>query len=84
MVDKLDLVLNSIKDLKTSHGKRLDKIDENLKDHMRRTELLENRVDVLEEPRKALKFIKTSSVWISSILGVIWIATLIAGKYFEL
>ena len=49
MTDKLDLVLESIKDLKDSHGKRLDKIDDNLEDHMLRCDLLEKKDDKIEE-----------------------------------
>ena len=71
MTDKLDLVLDRIEDLKSSHGDRLDKIDENLGEHMKRTEMLEDRVEKLELPGKVLKFIKQSALWIGSILGVI-------------
>lgn len=82
MADKIDLVIQRIDDLKESSDKRLDLIDANLAEHMRRTDVLEQlhrdnqtRIQHLEEPRKALLLIKNVLIYISvttgSILGVL-------------
>ena len=80
MKDKIDLVIKLIEEQKGSTDKRLDSIDDNLREHMRRTDVLEDlhrdnqiRIQTLEEPRKALVFIKKSALWISSISGAILI-----------
>lgn len=72
MADKLDLLIDRIQDMKDANNTRLDSIDENLREHMRRTEILEVRVDDLEEPKKALKWIKGCALWVGAILGVTW------------
>ena len=71
MVDKLDLVLHRIDDMKDSHARRLDSIDENLLNHMKRTELLENRVDKLEIPVKSLKWLKYVILYLAAVAGII-------------
>ena len=78
MADKIDLVLHRIEDLKESTDKRLDSIDVNLAEHMRRTNVLEDlhrdnqlRLDVLEQPRKALLLLKTIVLYIAAIVGAI-------------
>jgi len=78
MADKTDIILQRIDDLKDSTDSRLDSIDTNLAEHMRRTDVLENlhrdnqvRIESLEEPRKALKFIKNVTLYIAAIAGAI-------------
>lgn len=80
MKDKIDLVIKLIEEQKGSTDKRLDSIDDNFREHMRRTDVLEDlhrdnqiRIQTLEEPRKALVFIKKSALWISAISGAILI-----------
>jgi len=80
MKDKIDLVIKLIEEQKGSTDKRLDSIDDNLREHMRRTDVLEDlhrdnqiRIQTLEEPRKALALIKKSALWISAISGAILI-----------
>lgn len=41
-MDKLDLIVDKIDDLKNNHKERLDRIDANLAEHMRRTDILED------------------------------------------
>lgn len=76
MVTKEDLILQRIDDLKESTDQRLDSIDTNLAEHMRRTDVLEKlhrdnqvRIESLEEPRKALAFIKNSVLYVAAICG---------------
>ena len=78
MSDKLDLVIDRIDDLKEATNDRLDSIDENLREHMRRTAVLEDlhidnqiRINKLEEPKKALLMLKSMVLYISSIAGAI-------------
>ena len=87
MKDKLDLVIKLIEESKDSTESRLDSIDVNLAEHMRRTDVLENlhrdnqdRISILEEPRKALKLIKTSALWVTSISGAVLIISKLFGK----
>ena len=87
MKDKMDLIIARIDDLKDSSNNRLDSIDTNLAEHMRRTDGLENlhrdnqdRISILEEPRKALKLIKTTALWLSAISGAILIIIRLFGK----
>ena len=74
MSDKIDLVVARIEDLKESTEKRLDSIDNNLAQHMRRTDILEKlhmdnqtRIESLEEPKKALKFLKEVVIYVAAI-----------------
>jgi len=80
MKDKMDLIIARIDDLKDSSNDRLDSIDVNLAEHMRRTDVLEDlhrdnqsRISTLEEPRKALELIKKSALWLSAISGAVLI-----------
>ena len=77
-MDKLDLIVDKIEDLKDSHDHRLDSIDDNLREHMRRTDALESlhidnqtRINVLEETPKALRKVKTWAISISGFGGAI-------------
>ena len=76
MADKIDLVIQRIDDLKDNTADRLDSIDSNLAEHMRRTDVLEqlhmdnqDRINMLEEPRKALLLLKTVVLYISAVSG---------------
>lgn len=87
MKSKEDLIIKLIEEQKDSHGKRLDSIDDNLREHMRRTDVLEKlhmdnqeRILILEEPRKALKLMKEVALWISAISGAILIILNLSGK----
>ena len=78
MASKDDIILQRIDDLKDSTDSRLDSIDTNLAEHMRRTDVLENlhrdnqvRIESLEEPRKALKFLKSAALYIAAITGAV-------------
>jgi hypothetical protein len=77
-MDKFDLIVDRIEDLKDSTNQRLDSIDENLAEHMRRTDVLEEmhvdnkkRIENLETPGKARKYIVTTAIHVSAILGAI-------------
>ena len=83
----MDLIIDRIEDLKESTTYRLDSIDKNLGEHMRRTDALENlhrdnqdRIRRLEGPRKALDLIKTTALWLSAISGAILIIIRLFGK----
>ena len=87
MSDKIDLVIQRIDDLKDSSNDRLDSIDKNLFEHMRRTNVLEDlhmdnqeRISKLEEPRKALILLKSVVLYIGAILGVILTLMKILGE----
>ena len=76
--DKLDLVIDRIDDLKDSTEGRLDSIDNNLQEHMRRTDVLEKlhtdnqkRIEMLEEPSKARKYIKNMALYIAAVTGAV-------------
>jgi flagellar biosynthesis chaperone FliJ len=86
-MDKLDLIIDKIDTLKDDHGHRLDSIDDNLKEHMKRSENLEKiveihkeRIDKLEEPKKALKYVKSVAGWIVTISS----AGYAVAKFFKL
>lgn len=73
-----DLILALIKESKESTNLRLDSIDENLAEHMRRTDVLEqlhrdnqDRIAMLEEPRKALKLGKSMLLYVAAVSGSI-------------
>jgi len=77
---KEDLIIQRLEDLKESTDSRLDSIDNNLAQHMRRTDILEleslhrdnqKRILLLEEPRKALLLLKSVLVYISITAGCI-------------
>jgi hypothetical protein len=75
---KEDLIIQRIDDLKESTDQRLDSIDENLREHMRRTDVLEklhrdneSRIALLEEPRKALLLLKNVLLYVSACIGAI-------------
>ena len=83
-MDKLDLVIDRIQDLKDSHGKRLDAIDNNLDIHMSRNDELERsnelmkehfdkRLIKLEEPIKARKYIWRWLLGLGSLLGIVFL-----------
>ena len=83
MDDNLDKILELM-------IQRLDDIDDNLQEHMRRTELLEqlhkdsqDRISVLEEPVKAKRYIKELIFEISKFTGAA-IAIISALKYFKI
>lgn len=82
MKDQTDLIIKLIEEQKEGTEQRLDSIDENLREHMRRTDVLEqlhrdnqDRIQSLEEPRKALLLIKNVLIYVSvtsgAILGVL-------------
>lgn len=66
------MIIKMLNDMQEETCRRLDSIDDNLRDHMRRTELLENRVDVLEEPSKAIKWVKNLIIGLGTIAGSIF------------
>jgi len=77
-MDKLDLIIGKIDDHKENIDRRLDSIDKNLYEHMRRTDVLEklhkdnqDRIALLEEPRKALKLLKSMLLYSAAISGSI-------------
>lgn len=70
-MEKDDIIIQMLTAIREDHGKRLDSIDNNLAEHMRRTALLENRVDSLETPGKAFKYLKSVLIYISIFTGVI-------------
>jgi hypothetical protein len=78
MADKTDIILQRIDDLKDSTEQRLDTYNDLLQDHIKRTNILENlhmdnlkRIEKLEEPRKALVFIKSVALYVAAIAGAI-------------
>lgn len=83
--DKIDLVVDRIDDLKESTEKRLDSIDFNLAEHMRRTDVLEKlhmdnqkRIESLEEPKRALSFLKKIVIYVATFsAGIVSIVKLI-------
>lgn len=83
--DKLDLVVDRIDDLKDSTERRLDSIDNNLAEHMRRTDILEQlhrdnqtRIEMLEEPKKALQYIKKAVIYVGAVAaGIISVIKLL-------
>jgi len=77
-ISKDELIIQRIDDLKDSNNQRLDSIDENLAQHMRRTDVLEDlhmdnqkRIETLEQPLTVLLFIKKISLYIAAIAGAI-------------
>lgn len=77
-MDKIELVVDRIEDLKEHTSKRLDSIDYNLAEHMRRTDLLEQlhkdnavRIGYLEKPYTFLSMLKQISLWIAAISSVV-------------
>lgn len=86
-MDKIDIVISRLDDMKDSHNKRLESIDANLAEHMRRTDLIElkneeteKRVDVLEQPSEARKYILGVAKWIAGIAGSILIVAKLLDK----
>jgi len=78
MKDKTDLLIKLIQDQKESTDHRLDSIDENLRQHMRRTEILESlhndnqkRIELLERPKLFIEQLKYIALWIAAISGCI-------------
>jgi len=78
MATKEDLILQRIDDLKDSTEQRLDSIDINLAEHMRRTDVLESlhrdnltRIQSLEEPKKARKYLVNTLLKLGALLGVV-------------
>ena len=87
MASKDDLIIQRIDDLKDSTTERLDSIDTNLSEHMRRTDVLEKlhqdnqgRIATLEEPRKALVLLKNVLLYIGAIAGAILAILKLGGK----
>lgn len=83
----MDLIIARIDDLKDSSNNRLDSIDTNLAEHMRRTDVLEqlhqdnqSRITTLEEPRKALILLKTVVLYIAAVVGAISAVLKLWGK----
>lgn len=77
-MDKLDLIVQRINDLKENTNDRLDSIDNNLAEHMRRTDTLEqlhkdnsDRIQTLEEPKKALIMVKNVLLYIAAASGAV-------------
>lgn len=77
-MDKLDLVVDRIEDLKNSTETRLESIDNNLAEHMRRTDVLEQlhrdnqtRILKLEEPKVVARYIKNGLLYLAAICGAI-------------
>lgn len=59
-MDKLDLIIDKINDLKESHNKRLDSIDNNLDIHMKRSDELEHANELTRsELNKQVELINT-------------------------
>jgi len=84
---KEDIIIQMITDSKESTDNRLDNIDLNLAEHMRRTDVLEDlhidnqtRIAKLEEPAKALLFIKNVVLYIAAITGAIITLLKLGGK----
>lgn len=84
---KEDIIIKMIEEGKESTDQRLDSIDINLSEHMRRTDVLEElhkdnqaRIATLEEPRKALIFIKNVVLYVSAICGAIITMLKLGGK----
>lgn len=67
---------------------RLDSIDENLAEHMRRTDVLEKlhednqqRIEDLEQPGKTLATIKKWALWTSGVAGAIVAVAKVLGLF---
>ena len=90
--DKIDLVVDRIDDLKDMTEKRLDSIDVNLAEHMRRTDILEElhrdnqrkielqqeAIEELKEPQKALHYLKKVVIYVGAIsAGIISVIKLL-------
>lgn len=74
MSDKNELMLQLLE----AHKERLDSIDDNLKEHMRRTDVLEElhrdnqfRIEALEKPLVARAYIKNLLLDIGKLSGAI-------------
>lgn len=75
---KDDLIIQRIDDLKEHTIHRLDNIDVNLAEHMRRTNVLEKlhmdnqtRIETLEQPITVLLYLKKAAIYIAAISGAI-------------
>ena len=84
---KEDIILKMLEEHIDSSDKRLDSIDDNLREHMRRTDVLEDlhmdnqaRIAKLEAPAKALLFIKNVVLYIAAITGAIIALLKLGGK----
>ena len=73
-----DLLLALLREMKESTNNRLESIDENLAEHMRRCDLLEEmhdknveEIEKLKEPRKALIFGKSMLIYVAAVSGSI-------------
>lgn len=84
---KEDIILKMLEEHIDSSDKRLDSIDDNLREHMRRTDVLEDlhmdnqtRIAKLEAPAKALLFIKNVVLYIAAIAGAIITVLKLGGK----
>lgn len=78
MTEPIQLILEYVKQLNDKVDYRLDAIDKNLAEHMRRTDVLEKlhkdnekRILHLEEPRKALSLLKSVVIYVGTISGTI-------------
>lgn len=84
-MERLDLVLELLKTHKEQMNERLESIDshmgtynQQLTDHIKRTELLEElhkdnakRIELLEKPREARQYLKNVVLYIASISGAL-------------
>jgi len=87
MASKDDLIIQRIDDLKESNNQRLDNIDENLAEHMRRTSVLEKlhmdnqkRISLLEEPKIFIKYLKNTALVVTAVLGTVLTLITLTGK----
>ena len=91
MTDKFDLIVDRIDDLKENTNTRLDSIDKNLAQHMRRTDILEklhidnqDRIKILEKPSLAKEYIYKHIIKIGVILGVVATILTVVIKFKEI
>ena len=87
MATKDDLIIQRLDDLKDSTNQRLDSIDTNLAEHMRRTDVLEKlhgdnqkRIALLEEPKMVLKYIRNGAYFISAVAAAVLTLLKLTGK----
>lgn len=78
-MDLLELINDKIDQNQKTNEIRLESIDKNLEEHMRRTDILEklhhdnqNRIQSLEEPSKAISLIIKWAAGIGTISGAIY------------
>lgn len=76
----MDLIIDRINEFKDHMSFRLESIDENLAEHMKRTDVLEQlhkdnqkRIETLEKPREFLEMLKKIIGYIAAIAGGIMV-----------